>query len=103
MVSKASKVNRGEGRGGVERRLTQNWSLLSLKKTKKTDVCQHAAGVQPMLQILYFVFREINILSRKTSSDPPKTISALGGSDDAPRIGAEMSKYAAKVKKKTKT
>lgn len=25
-----------------------------------------------MLQILFFVFREINILSRKTSSDPPK-------------------------------
>lgn len=39
--------------------------------------------------------------SKKTSSDPPKTISAFGGSDDASRIGAEMSKYAAKVKNKT--
>lgn len=60
-----------------------------------------------MLQILFFVFREINILSRKTSretsSDPPKTISAFGGSDDAPGIGAEMSKYAAKVKKQNIT
>lgn len=56
-----------------------------------------------MLQILFFVFREINILSRKTSSDSSKTISAFGGSDDAPRIGAEMSKYAAKVKNKNIT